>query len=157
VFRKKLRRDQVLAFFASQPRCLVAMEACTPYVPKPLTSGAKADGRFGKPDFIYSPEQDAYRCPAGEMFSRRMTTLENGQTLHRCWNLTSCRTCSLKPHCTPAKERRITRWEHEAVIEAMQRRLDREARAMRIRRQTVEHVYGTIKAWMGATPSRPDG
>jgi transposase len=80
-----------------------------------------------------------------------MTTIENGQTLHRYWNLFSCRTCALKPQCTPAKERRISRWEHEAVIEAMQRRLDREPRAMRLRRQTVEHVFGTIKAWMGAT------
>jgi transposase len=123
----------------------------TPYVPKPLTSGAQADGRFGKPDFIYDPAQDAYRCPAGETLSRRMTTIENGQTLHRYWNLSACQACALKPHCTPAKERRITRWEHEAVIEAMQRRLDREPRAMRIRRQTVEHVFGTLKAWMGAT------
>ena len=80
-----------------------------------------------------------------------MTTIENGQTLHRYWNLSSCRSCALKTQCTPAKERRITRWEHEAVIEAMQRRLDREPRAMRIRRQTVEHVFGTLKAWMGAT------
>jgi transposase len=123
----------------------------TPYVPRPLTSSAKADGRFGKQDFVYSPEQDIYRCPAGEVLSRRMTTIENGQTLHRYWNLASCRGCALKPQCTPAKERRITRWEHEAVIEAMQRRLDREPRAMRIRRQTVEHVFGTLKAWMGAT------
>jgi len=123
----------------------------TPYVPRPLTSSAKADGRFGKQDFVYSPEQDIYRCPAGEVLSRRMTTIENGQTLHRYWNLSSCRSCALKTQCTPAKERRITRWEHEAVIEAMQRRLDREPRAMRIRRQTVEHVFGTLKAWMGAT------
>jgi transposase len=123
----------------------------TPYVPRPLPSGAKADGRFGKQDFVYSPEQDAYRCPAGEQLSWRMTTVENGLTLHRYWNLSSCRACALKPECTPAKERRISRWEHEAVIEAMQRRLDRAPRAMRIRRQTVEHVFGTIKAWMGAT------
>ncbi len=123
----------------------------TPLVPRPLTSSAKADGRFGKQDFVYSPEADVYRCPAGEVLSRRMTTIENGQTLHRYWNLSSCRACALKPQCTPAKERRVTRWEHEAIIEAMQRRLDREPRAMRVRRQTVEHVFGTLKAWMGAT------
>ena len=123
----------------------------TPNVPKPQTSNAKAEGRFGKQDFVYSPGQDVYHCPAGEVLSRRMTTIENGQTLHRYWNLSSCRGCALKPQCTPAKERRITRWEHEAILEAMQRRLDREPRAMRIRRQTVEHVFGTIKAWMGAT------
>jgi len=122
-----------------------------PYLPKPLTSGAKADGRFGKPDFVYDPTGDTYRCPAGETLSRRMTTVENGQTLHRYWNSSACKSCALKSQCTPAKERRVTRWEHEAVIEAMQRRLDRHPKAMRIRRQTVEHVFGTLKAWMGAT------
>ncbi len=63
----------------------------TPYVPKPLTSNAKADGRFGKQDFVYIPEQDVYRCPAGERLARRMTTVEKGQTLHRYWNLSSRR------------------------------------------------------------------
>ncbi len=125
-----------------------------PYVPRPLTSGAKADGRFGKQDFVYIPEQDVYRCPAGELLARRMTTVEKGQTLHRYWNLSSCRDCPLKAQCTPAKERRITRWEHEAVIDAMQARLDRAPKAMRIRRATVEHPFGTLKAWMGATHFR---
>lgn len=138
--------------YFSGPEILACEQAgATPYVPKPLTSGAKADGRFGKPDFVYDPAQDAYRCPAGETLSRRMTTVENGQTLHRYWNLSACKSCTLKSQCTPAKERRVTRWEHEAVIEAMQRRLDRHPKAMRIRRQTVEHVFGTLKAWMGAT------
>jgi transposase len=138
-------------YFSGEEILACEQAGSTPYVPKPLTSGAKADGRFGKPDFVYDPAHDAYRCPAGQTLSRRMTTVENGQTLHRYWNLSACQTCALKPHCTPAKERRITRWEHEAVIEAMQRRLDRAPKAMRIRRQTVEHVFGTLKAWMGAT------
>jgi transposase len=138
-------------YFSGEEILACEQAGATPYVPRPLTSGAKADGRFGKQDFVYSPEQDVYRCPAGEVLSRRMTTVENGQTIHRYWNLSSCRSCALKPECTPAKERRISRWEHEAVLEAMQRRLDREPRAMRIRRQTVEHVFGTMKAWMGAT------
>jgi transposase len=123
----------------------------TPYVPKPLTSGAKADGRFGKQDFVYIPEQDVYRCPAGELLARRMTTIEKGRTLHRYWNRSSCKTCPLKARCTPSKERRITRWEHEAVLEAMQARLDQKPEAMRIRRATVEHSFATLKAWMGAT------
>jgi transposase len=123
-------------------------------VPKPLTSGAKADGRFGKQDFVYLAEQDVYRCPAGEMLARRMTTVEKGQTLHHYWNRSSCRDCRLKAQCTPSKERRIRRWEHEAVIEAMQARLDRAPNAMRIRRATVEHTFGTLKAWMGATHFR---
>jgi len=123
----------------------------TPILPKPLTSGAKADGRFGKQDFIYIAQQNAYRCPTGQLLPHHMTTVEKGMTLHRYWDLASCTACSLKSRCTTGKERRITRWEHEAVIEAMQERLDRAPKAMRIRRATAEHPFGTLKAWMGAT------
>jgi transposase len=63
----------------------------------------------------------------------------------------ACADCSIKRRCTTGKERRIKRWEHEAVIDAMQQRLDRAPDTMRIRRQTVEHPFGTLKAWMGAT------
>jgi len=38
----------------------------TPYVPKPLTSGSKAKGRYGKQDFVYLADDDVYRRPAGE-------------------------------------------------------------------------------------------
>jgi transposase len=122
-----------------------------PYVPKPLTSGAKADGRFGKQDFIYQPDGDVYRCPAGQRLPWRMTTVEKGMMMHSYWDQASCQACALKPKCTTGKERRVRRWEHEAVIDAMQARLDRKPDAMRIRRATVEHPFGTLKAWMGYT------
>jgi transposase len=125
----------------------------TPYVPKPLTSGAKAKGRFGKQDFIYVAEDDIYRCPAGERLTRRFASVEDGKALHIYWT-TRCGDCPLKPQCTTGKERRVKRWEHEAVIDAMQERLDRTPHAMRIRRATVEHPFGTLKAWMGATHFR---
>jgi transposase len=123
----------------------------TPYVPRPLTSGAKADGRFGKQDFVYLPDQDVYRCPAGALLPRHMTTVEKGLTLHRYWDHFSCQACALKPQCTPSVARRVTRWEHEAVIDALQKRMDLRPGAMRQRRRTVEHPFGTIKAWMGST------
>ena len=119
-------------------------------LPKPQTSGAKAEGRFGKQDFVYKPEENAYLCPAGETLPYRYTNVENGKTLHRYWT-SACKDCRLKPLCTPSKERRITRWEHEAVLEKVQARLDRTPDAMKIRRSTVEHPFGTIKCWMGAT------
>jgi transposase len=122
----------------------------TPLVPKPLTSNAKAEGRFGKQDFVYSPEEDVYRCPAGERLTWRYDNVEKGLTLHNYWT-TACQGCAIKARCTTGKERRVKRWEHEAVIDAMQQRLDRAPEAMRIRRQTVEHPFGTLKAWMGAT------
>jgi transposase len=121
-----------------------------PYVPKPLTSGAKAEGRFGKQDFVYLPEEDVYRCPAGERLTWRFDNVEGGLTIRHYWT-TACQACPIKARCTPGKERRIRRWEHEGVIDAMQDRLDRAPEMMRIRRQTAEHPFGTIKAWMGAT------
>jgi transposase len=122
----------------------------TPLVPKPLTSGAKAEGRFGKQDFVYIPEDDVYRCPAGEVLTWRFDRVEDGQLLRHYWT-TARQGCAIKAQCTTGKQRRIKRWEHESVIDAMQQRLDQAPHAMRIRRQTVEHPFGTIKAWMGAT------
>jgi transposase len=119
-------------------------------LPKPMTSGAKAEGRFGKQDFVYLPEEDVYRCPAGEILRYYFTAEEHGQRLRRYWT-NACRTCELKSRCTTAPQRRITRWEHEHVLEAVQRRLDANPSAMRVRRETVEHPFGTIKARMGAT------
>ena len=122
----------------------------TPYVPKPCTSGAKAVGRFGKDDFVYDAAENTYRCPAGETLTHRCTTVAEGRTLHAYWT-TTCGDCALKAKCTPAKERVVRRWEHEAVIDAMLDRLDRAPDSMTIRRRTVEHPFGTLKAWMGHT------
>jgi hypothetical protein len=122
----------------------------TPFVPKPLTSGSKAKGRFGKQDFLYMAEDNTYRCPAGERLTWRFPSVEDGMTLHSYWT-SACKDCSLKAKCTTGKERRIKRWEHEGVLDAMQQRLDQAPETMELRRQTVEHPFGTIKAWMGAT------
>ena len=119
-------------------------------LPKPSTSGAKSEGRFGKQDFVYLAEENVYRCPAGEKLKYYYTNEEKGQKLNRYWTK-ACRTCALKAKCTKGPQRRIARWEHEDVIEAVQARLDRNPDAMRTRRETVEHPYGTIKMRMGAT------
>jgi transposase len=119
-------------------------------LPKPMTSTAKSDGRFGKQDFVYLSAEDVYRCPAGEKLNYRYTNEENGKTLHRYWT-TACPRCPLKAQCTPGAQRRITRWEHEHVLDAVQRRLDMNPQAMRVRRETVEHPFGTLKMRMGAT------
>jgi Transposase DDE domain len=119
-------------------------------LPKPMTSSAKSEGRFGKQDFVYLADENVYRCPAGEKLKYRYTSEEHGQTLHRYWT-DACRTCAIKAQCTTGRERRITRWEHEKVVEAVQERLDKNPEAMRTRRETVEHPFGTMKMRMGAT------
>lgn len=146
-------RLQVLADrgYFNSPEIKACTEAgITPLVPKPMTSNAKAEGRFNKDDFIYLAKDDAYQCPAGQRAIYRMTTVEHGLRLHRYW-ASACPKCPLKARCTPSAYRRITRWEHEAILEAMQRRLDRKPQAMTLRRRTIEHVFGTLKHWMGST------
>ena len=119
-------------------------------LPKPMTSGSKAKGRFGKQDFVYLADEDVYRCPAGEHLVYHYTNVEKGLTLHRYWT-NVCQSCAIKDLCTTGKERRITRWEHEHLLEDVQRRLDEHPEKMRQRRETVEHPFGTIKYWMGYT------
>jgi hypothetical protein len=121
-------------------------------VPKSQTSGAKADGRFDRADFIYIARNDQYLCPAGQRAIYRYTSLESANLLKlRTYWSSACPHCPLRKQCTPAPYRRIRRWEHEAVLDRMQRRLDRQLDAMTIRRRTVEHVFGTLKHWMGST------
>jgi len=103
-----------------------------------------------KQDFVYLTDEDVYRCPAGERLSYRYTNEEAGKVLRRYWT-TVCSKCPLKSQCTTGPERRITRWEHEQLLDDVQRRLDANPQAMRKRRETVEHPFGTIKACMGAT------
>jgi len=119
-------------------------------VPKPQTSNNRAAGLFDKRDFVYIEANDQFRCPAGERAIRRFTRVEAGLTLHRYWS-SACPRCPMKAKCTTGEYRRISRWEHEAVLDRMQTRLDQRIDSARERRQTVEHPFATLKAWMGAT------
>jgi transposase len=119
-------------------------------LPKPTTSNAKAEGRFDKADFIYIARTDEYECPAGQRAIYRFSREENGLLLRRYWS-SACPQCPIKSQCTPSAYRRISRWEHEAVLEAVQHRLDKQPQAMTLRRRTVEHIFGTLKHWMGST------
>ena len=120
----------------------------TTYLPRSETSGNQAKGLFGERDFRYLPGKDVYQCPAGEYLPRRTKMHERGQVCHRYWS-SHCRECVLKARCTTGKERRVSRWEHETVLDAAQARRDRQPKAMLLRRQTVEHPFGTMKTWMG--------
>ena len=137
-------------YFSSEEILACDGAGITVTLPKPLTSGNKAKGRFVKQDFRYVVDEDVYICPAGQRLIYHYTNVEKGLTLRRYWT-NVCQGCAIKDRCTSGKERRITRWEHEHVLEAVQRRLDEHPEKMRQRRETVEHPFGTIKSWMGAT------
>lgn len=122
-----------------------------PCVPKSQTSNNPNRGLFSGQDFIYDPQHDRYTCPAGEHLTKGAVRSDRQDNIDIYRNLTACLTCALKSQCTTDKIRRVKRWQHEGVLDKMQARLDHLPEAMTIRRQTVEHAFGTLKAWMGAT------
>jgi len=147
------RRLQAIADrgYFNGPEILACDEAgITPLVPQPMTSIAKAAGRFSKNDFTYIAKDDQYQCPAGERAIHRYTRLEDGLMVRMYWS-SACPQCPIRHQCTTGDYRRVWRREHEKILEATQRRLDRKPQAMTPRRRTIEHVFGTLKHWMGAT------
>jgi len=137
-------------YFKSEEILACDKAGITVTLPKPQTSGSKAKGNFVKPDFRYVKKDDVYLCPADERLVYHYTNVERGLTLRRYWT-NACHNCAIKDQCTTGKERRITRWEHEHILEEVQQRLDEHPEKMRQRRETVEHPFGTIKCWMGYT------
>jgi hypothetical protein len=129
-------------YFSSEEILACEEAGITVTLPKPMTSNSKAEGRFGKQDFRYLADEDLYVCPAGEKLTYRYTVEENGLVLRRYWT-NACQRCAIKATCTTGKERRITRWQHEEILEAVQRRLDEHPEKMRQRRETVEHPTKT--------------
>jgi len=122
----------------------------TAYVPHSATSHNKAKGQFDRSEFHYIAEDDEYQCPAGERLIYRFTREEKGKAIRRYWS-SACPACPIREQCTTGKNRRVSRWVHEAVVERAAARLAAKPDAMKIRRATVEHPYGTLKAWMGST------
>jgi transposase len=122
-----------------------------PIVPKVLTSSGTKRGLFTRQDFIYNAEHDHYTCPAGAKLTKIHRRADHTENFDRYRHLSACFTCPLRPRCTPTERRIIKRWENEDVLDRMQDRLDRMPEAMGLRRQTVEHPFGTLKSWTGAT------
>ncbi|MDI3384004.1 IS1182 family transposase [Xenophilus aerolatus] len=149
--KKKLRVLADRGYFSGSQIKACEDAGITALVPKPMTSGARAEGRFDKSDFIYIARHDEYQCPANSRAMHRFDTEERNGLKTRVYWSSDCPSCSMKDECTTSNYRRIRRWEHEAVLERVQRRLDREPEAMTVQRSTVEHVFGTLKHWMGAT------
>ena len=153
-----LGRDEMSAvadkgYFSGREILSCHEDGITPTLPRPETSGNRKKGMYVKADFAYDADVDVYRCPAGETLTYRYTTEEAGLVVRRYWT-SHCQACPLKTRCTTSKERRITRWEHEHLVDDMHDRISRDPGVMALRRSTVEHPFGTIKAWMGATHFR---
>ena len=120
-------------------------EGIMPYVSKTKTSWSKTKGFYGRSEFIYNEKEDEYRCPAGESLSRQTWMREGDKIMHRYWSK-NCGSCELKPKYTTGKERRVTRWEHAKVLNLHDDRMNQNPTMMQLRKQTVEHAFGTIKS-----------
>jgi hypothetical protein len=151
--RDKMHAVADKGYFSGREILACHEDGITTTLPRPETSGNRKKGMYVKADFAYDADADVYHCPAGETLRRHYTTEEQGLVVHRYWT-NRCQTCKIKARCTTGKERRITRWEHEHLVEAMHDRMNRDPALMGLRRSTVEHPFGTIKAWMGATHFR---
>jgi transposase len=136
-------------YFKSEEILECTQSGIRPLVPKSMTSSSLAAGRFDKQDFIYVASDNEYRCPAGQRAIYRYTSMEDGLPTDTYWS-SACPGCAIRAQCTTSGYRRIKRWKHAAVLEAMQEQLDRKPDSMRVRRRTVEHPFGTLKFWMGA-------
>ena len=126
-------------------------EGMTPVVPKALTSANTKKGMFSKDDFIYNADKDAYTCPTGKELPYSFEASENGRAIWIYTSTRSCKDCRIKSQCTTSKTRRVRRWEHEDRLDKMEAKLKAHPESMIIRKSTVEHPFGTIKSWMGAT------
>jgi transposase len=120
------------------------------YVAKPKTSPNKAKGQFDRSAFRYIKDNDEYECPAGERLTFRTERKESGKQIRRYWS-SACSSCAIKAQCTTGTERRVSRWEHEAVLERAEKRLRRKPEVMLARRSLVEHPFGTLKSWTSST------
>ena len=137
-------------YFKSEKLLACDKAGITVTLPKPMTSGNRSKGRFVKQYFRYMSDEDIYVCPADERMTYRCTNVEIGVTLRHYWTH-SCQGCAIKAQCTTGKEHRITRWEHEHLLEEIHQRLKEHPEKMKQRRETVERPFGTIKSWMGYT------
>jgi len=137
-------------YFNGEEIAACERENTTTYLPRPQTSGNQAKGLFGQRDFVYHAEDDEYACPGGERLIYRFTRTDGGKEIRRYWS-SACPHCPIKSQCTTGVYRRVSRWEHEAIMEALQERMDHEPERMKARRQTAEHPFGSIKAWMGSS------
>ncbi len=148
--KRKLKAIADRGYYSSQSLKTCEDAGIAALVPKPMTSNARAEGRFDKTDFVYIPSDDQYQCPAGQRAVHRFSREEAGLQIRIYWS-SACPDCPMKAQCTTSQHRRIRRWEHEEVMEKVQQRLDQMPHAMTVRKRTVEHVFGTLKHWMGWT------
>ena len=123
-------------------------EACEaqgilPHVPANRGVNSHGDGTlFGRTEFTYQPQNDTFRCPAGQTLARKQLVRKD-RSVYYMGQAEVCGSCALKPRCTTGSQRLVSRHLHEEALQRMQQRATPEA--MRLRRSTVEHPFANLK------------
>lgn len=123
-------------------------DGITPYVAHSRHGIAASNGHFPKDRFHYDAGEDIYRCPGGQTLDTRYRSVAEGHVWVEYSNPKACAACALKAQCTNARYRRVHRWENEAILDRMAERLASRPEILGLRRDTVEHPFGSIKQWM---------
>ena len=152
--RENLAVDEIEAvadrgYYSMEDIAACKAAAVIPHVCKPNNSIAARSGHFTKEMFRYDAVADVYICPGSQTLEPRYVDKTRGPTKIEYCNRPACRTCDLRSLCTNGSYRKITRAEDEALLEQMAERLRARPELLDIRRETVEHPFGTIKQWMG--------
>jgi transposase len=129
------------------------IEACEkagmePYVPRPQRGPSVSAGLFRKDEFRYDPDTDTMLCPGGERLPPYSSSFLRKLKKINYANRQACRNCPIRSRCTRNTFRSVSRLENEAVLDRMQARIARRPDILSIRRETVEHPFGSIKQWM---------
>ena len=130
------------------------IEACeragiVPYVPRPQRGPSVKAGLFRKDEFHYDADSDSYVCPAGQRLHPYSSSLLRGLKKINYVNKLACDDCKIRSRCTRGPFRTVSRLENEAVLDRMQERLAKRPGILDLRRETVEHPFGSVKQWMG--------
>jgi transposase/IS5 family transposase len=151
--RKILEVDRIdivadAGYFRTEDIAACEKAGLTPHVPRPQRGSSASRGFFRKDEFRYDPERDAYACPGGhELKPFRFGKLREMAKIDYA-NKDACCDCPLRPRCTDAGYRAVSRLEHEAALDRMAARLEARPEILDRRRETVEHPFGSIKQWM---------
>ena len=119
-------------------------DGITACVPTNRSIHSQGDGTlFGRSAFVYQPEADTYICPAGHVLARKQEVMRRDRLI--LYAARDCAGCSLKPRCTTAERRFVSRHLHEDALERMNARFHADPSLIRQRRCASEHPFGTIK------------
>ena len=113
-----------------------------PYVPPNRSDSPGGGLLFERTEFAYDAKTDTYRCPAGQLLARKQLMRKERAVLY---TTDACSSCRLRKQCTTGRQRHIMRHLFEEALQRLRRRIEEHPEAMRLRRATVEHPFGTIK------------